>query len=528
MSKEVVFDQEAREKLRTGAEKLAKAVRITLGANGNNVGIGKGLGSTDITNDGVTVARACDWKDEIENMGAYMLKEASTRTEDEAGDGTSTCIIIAYEMLVQGLKHINSGSKAMDIKRGMNKAIDCVVSELNKRRKKVSGNVDDMRNIATISANNDPEIGNLIMKAIDAVGPDGVITVDESHDTSTTVVTVEGAEIDRGYMSPYFITDMSKEIGELDNPLIIVTDHRVTSMKQLIPILDKINESEYRSNPILLIADDVDSVVLSTIVLNKTQGIINLSCIKTPGYGDSKQDLTQDIATIVGANVISRGKGMDLEEMTIGDLGYATKIILDSDKSTIIDGDGDTDEINDRINLVKSMVSKTKDEYKLGKLKERLAKLVGGVAVIYVGGYSEVEREEKRYRIDDALSATKAAIEEGIVPGGGIALINCMSALSKLKCDNDDEKLGVKIVKDACRAPFDQIMKNSDLTPEVIFSEVKKREENVGYNVRTNEYVDMIEAGVVDPVKVTKSAIKNAGSVIGMLLTTGAVIIEEK
>lgn len=525
MSKEVKFNQDAREGLRIGAQRLTDTVKVTLGAKGRNVAIDRGMGSSEIINDGVTVAKACTWKDPLENMGAYTLKEAASKAEGIAGDGTTTCIVAAMAMLESGLKHINSGANPMDLKRGMEKAVDAVVRKLNEDAIQVADDKEALRSVATISANNDSVMGELIMEAVDKVGPNGMITVEESPDTSTTVTVVEGAEFERGYMSPYFITDMSREIGELENAWVLITDEKISSMKQLVPILELINKQK-ENRPVLLMANDVESIVLSTIVLNKTQGLINLSCVKNPGYGDKRSELTEDIAVITGATVISEGKGMKIEEATIDDLGYATKVVISKDTTKIIDGNGDEDRINKRIDLIRGLIPQASEEYEKTKLEERLAKLVGGVAVLYIGGFSDSEREEKLYRVDDALSATKAAVEEGIVPGGGIELLNCIQRLEGLKGLNEDENLGIRIVKDACKAPFFQIITNAGLSPEVVLNEVMKKEANMGYNVKTDEYVDMIESGVIDPVKVTKSALTSAASVIGLLLTTEAAIID--
>lgn len=527
MSKEVKFNQEARKALMVGAEKLAKTVSVTLGAKGRNVAIDRGMGSTEIINDGVTVAKACSWEDPIENMGAYTLKEAAAKAESISGDGTTTCIVLAISMLKSGLKYIDLGANPMDLKRGMEKAVAKVIQELDKDAVIVSENLEVLRSVATISANNDNTIGEFIMDAINEVGPKGMITVQESPDSSTRVEVVDGLEFDRGYMSPYFITDISREICELDKPFILVTDSKITSMKQLVPILELVR-GKHPDRQVLLLANDVDSIVLQTIVLNKTQGTINLTCVKNPGYGDKRLELTEDVATVVGATFISKDRGMNLEDATLDDLGYATKVTISRDSTKIIDGDGDEGLIEDRIKLVETQFNNATEEYDKGKLEERLGKLSGGVAVLYVGGYSDSEREEKMYRVEDALSATKAAIEEGIVPGGGVELLKISKKLESVVFDNQSEEYGVNIIKEACVAPFNQIIENAGLTPEVINNELNSKNAEFGYNVKTDKYVNMINDGIVDPVKVTKSSLTSAASVIGLLLTTEAVITETK
>jgi len=512
----------ARDKIIAGVDLIANAIRITLGAKGKNVMFESNVkGGSYFTNDGVTVARNIDPADNMESMGAGLVREAASKTEAEAGDGTSTASILTQAMIKAGQKYLSLGASPTDLKRGMQKACDKLIKLISDDAVQIKHNSKEIQQVATISANNDEVMGKFIAETIAKVGHDGVITVQDGSDNETKVVVVEGAEYDRGYITPYCANNETLDKAIMRNPYVLVTDRRINSFRDLLPILDKINKQK----PLLLISDEIDPEVLRTIIMNLSQAIIDIVCIKAPEIGDARIDALRDIATITGATYISEGKDMKLgDDVTIEMLGRCEAIEVDSDTTTLIGGYGDADEINGLIDQVKSRLKKEDDVYRKSKLEQRLAKLVGGVAVIYVGAPTQSELEEKKFRLDDALSATRSAIEEGIVPGGGVQLLKCMQSLSRIKTENEDEKLGIKVIQDAIKEPFLQILKNADESSEVILNEVMKAGSNIGYNVRTGEYVDMMEAGIVDPAKVTKSAVKNAVSIAAMFLTTEVII----
>jgi chaperonin GroEL len=523
MSKQIIFNKEAREKLMAGADKLADAVRVTLGAKGRNVMIGEGMHAAFVTNDGVTVARSVELDDPIENIGAYFLKEAASKTEEMAGDGTTTCTILTQSMLKLGMKYLAADANPMSLKRGMHKALERLVEMIDQDSIKISLDGDELRHVATISANNDEFIGGLIAESINKVGKSGIVTVESSSNMDTKVEIVEGTEFDKGYIHSYFMTNADKKIAELYDAYILVTDYKIYSMRDLLPILEKVG----RNKPLLIISDEIDSNVVPTIILNHSQGIINVCCVKAPGFGDVRISMLEDIAAITGAEFVSSGKGMKLEDVTLDMLGYAKKVNVSKDKTAIIDGDGDPDIIQSRIKQIEDDLKTEEDSYAKDKLHERLGRLTGGAAVLYVGGATETEMEEKKYRVDDALSATKAALEEGIVPGGGVELVLIADKL--LNGDKDylvsrDEELGADIVLKSLKEPLFQILKNAGLSAEHIFSEICKLADGTGYDLNRNQFVNMVESGVIDPAKVTKAALINATSIASMVLTTEAII----
>lgn len=525
MSKDVTFSSEAREKLMKGIDILAESVRVTLGAKGRNVMIGQGMFSAMVTNDGVTVARSIEFDDPIENMGAYFLKEAASKTEEQAGDGTSTATILTQSMLKSGMKYLSYGANPMDLKRGMFKMSECVLSELDSISRKISKDSDDLKHVATVSANNDEVLGALISEAFKKVGDKGIVAVMESGGLETEVTIVEGMELNRGYVDRAFCTNAEKMTIDLEDCFVLISDSKIYSFRQLLPILDKIKTT---NKPLLIISDEIDSQVLPTIILNHSQSLINVACIKAPGYGDERDDLLEDIAIITGGKVISEGRGVKLEDVTVDMLGECSKIHVTKDKTVLIDGDGDTDSIEDRMVFIKDQAGKEKDDYKKSKLEERLSKMSGGVAVIYVGGHTDTEAEERKLRVDDSLAATKAAIDEGIVPGGGVALILAENAVKMPKFNNKDEELGADIVLKSIREPFNQIIKNAGQSPDVIHSIIMGCDKGYGYNVNTDNYEDMFKSGIVDPVKVTKSALRNSVSISSMVITTEVVISNKK
>jgi chaperonin GroEL len=525
MAKEIVFDTEARNALKAGVDKLANAVKVTLGPKGRNVVIDKKFGAPTVTKDGVTVAKEIELKDSIENMGAQMLKEVASKTADDAGDGTTTATILAQAIITQGLKNVAAGANPMDLKRGIDKAVIQIVSELKKISQTVGEDSQQIEQVATISANNDSSIGKLIAEAMSKVKKEGVITVEEAKGTETTVEVVEGMQFDRGYLSPYFVTDSEKMEAQLENPYILIFDKKISSMKDLLPVLEKTAQS---SRPLLIIAEDIEGEALATLVVNKIRGSLKVAAVKAPGFGDRRKAMLEDIAILTGGTVISEERGYKLENADLADLGECEKITIDKDNTTIVNGNGNKEDIKARVNQIKAQIENTTSDYDKEKLQERLAKLAGGVAVLYVGASSEVEMKEKKDRVDDALHATRAAVEEGIVPGGGVAFIRALSSLEKLTGDNDDETTGIDIVRRAIPEPLRQIVINSGGDEgSVIVQKVKEGKGNFGYNARTEVFEDLLKAGVIDPTKVSRVALENAASIAGMFLTTECVIADE-
>lgn len=523
MSKLVHYDIEARDALKRGVDKLADAVKVTLGPRGRNVVIEKSFGGPTVTKDGVTVAKEIELDDKVENMGAQMVKEVASKTSDNAGDGTTTATVLAQAIVSAGLKNVTAGANPMDLKRGIDKAVDAIVASLAE----LSQEIDDKNEIAqvgTISANNDEFIGNLIADAMEKVGKDGVITVEEAKGTDTTLETVEGMQFDRGYLSPYFVTDSEKMTTELENPYILIFDKKISNMKDLLPVLEKVVQS---GNPLLIISEDVEGEALATLVVNKLRGSLKIAAVKAPGFGDRRKAMLEDIAILTGGTVISEERGYKLENATLDFLGQAASVTIDKDTTTIVDGAGKGDDIQARVNQIKSQIESTTSDYDREKLQERLAKLSGGVAVLYIGAASEVEMKEKKARVEDALHATRAAVEEGIVPGGGVALLRTVSAVDSLEAENADEKVGFDIVRRAVQAPLRTISNNAGIEGAIVVQRVLEGEGAFGYNARTEVYEDLIKAGVIDPTKVTRTALQNAASVAGLLLTTEAVISEK-
>lgn len=525
MAKEIVFDTEARNALKAGVDKLANAVKVTLGPKGRNVVIDKKFGAPTVTKDGVSVAKEVELKDTVENMGAQMLKEVASKTADDAGDGTTTATILAQAIITQGLKNVAAGANPMDLKRGIDKAVIQIVSELKKISQTVGEDSEQIEQVATISANNDNSIGKLIAEAMGKVKKEGVITVEEAKGTETTVEVVEGMQFDRGYLSPYFVTDSEKMEAQLENPYILIFDKKISSMKDLLPVLEKTAQS---SRPLLIIAEDIEGEALATLVVNKIRGSLKVAAVKAPGFGDRRKAMLEDIAILTGGTVISEERGYKLENADLADLGECEKITIDKDNTTIVNGTGNKEDIKARVNQIKAQIENTSSDYDKEKLQERLAKLAGGVAVLYVGASSEVEMKEKKDRVDDALHATRAAVEEGIVPGGGVAFIRALTSLDSLKGDNDDETTGIDIVRRAIPEPLRQIVINSGGDEgSVIVQKVKEGKGNFGYNARTEVFEDLLKAGVIDPTKVSRVALENAASIAGMFLTTECVIAEE-
>lgn len=525
MGKEIKFDIEARDGLKKGVDALANAVKVTLGPKGRNVVIDRKFGTPHITKDGVTVAKEIELKDPVENMGAQMVKEVAAKTNDLAGDGTTTATVLAQAIINAGLKNVSSGANPMDLKRGMDKAVSVVVDELKKISKEVGSDNDLIKQVASISANNDEKIGELIAEAMKTVGNDGVITVEEAKGTETEVKTVEGMQFDRGYLSPYFVTNAEKMTTEFDNPSILITDKKISNINELLPVLEPVAQS---GKALLVIAEDVDSAALSTLVVNRIKAGLKIAAVKAPGFGDRRKAMLQDIAILTGGTVISEEQGYTLEGATTDLLGTAEKVDIDKDNTTIVNGAGNKDDILARTNQIRAQIDTTTSDYDKEKLQERLAKLAGGVAVLYVGAATEVEMKEKKDRVDDALAATRAAVEEGIIPGGGVAYIRASNALEKLSGQNEDENTGIAIVKRAIEEPLRQIVANAGGEGAVIVQKVKEGKGNFGYNARKETYEDLLEAGVIDPTKVSRTALENAASVASMLLTTECVIAEEE
>jgi chaperonin GroEL len=524
MAKDIYFDVEARDKLKKGVDALANAVKVTLGPKGRNVVIGKKFGAPQITKDGVSVAKEVELKDPIENMGAQMVKEVASKTADIAGDGTTTATVLAQAIIGAGLKNVAAGANPMDLKRGIDKAVAEVVKNLKKLSKEVGKDNDKIKQIATISANNDETIGTLIAEAMKVVGNDGVITVEEAKGTETEVRTVEGMQFDRGYLSPYFVTNTEKMITDMEKPMILIYEKKISNMKELLPILEPVVQA---GRGLLIIAEDVDGEALATLVVNRLRGSLKIAAVKAPGFGDRRKAMLEDIAILTGGQVISEERGFTLENATLDMLGTAEKIEIDKDNTTIVNGAGKKADISGRVNQIKAQIEATTSDYDREKLQERLAKLAGGVAVLYVGAPTEVEMKEKKDRVDDALAATRAAVEEGIVPGGGVALIRSIETLDKLKGDNEDEMTGIQIVKRAAEEPLRQIIANAGGEGAVIVQKVREGKDDFGYNARTETFEKLYKAGVIDPTKVTRIAVENAASIASMLLTTECVIADE-
>ena len=521
MAKDITFNLDARDQLKKGVDALANAVKVTLGPKGRNVVIDKKFGAPTITKDGVTVAKEIELQDPIQNMGAQLLKEVASKTADMAGDGTTTATVLAQSIVTAGLKNVAAGANPMDLKRGIDKAVTAVIAELKKLSKEVGDDNSKIEQVATISANNDSFIGELIAKAMEKVKKEGVITVEEAKGTETYVDVVEGMQFDRGYLSPYFVTNNEKMVTELENPYILIYDKKISNMKDLLPILEKTLQT---GKPLLIISEDVEGEALATLVVNKIRGSLKIAAVKAPGFGDRRKAMLEDIAILTGGNVISEEQGRKLEDADLADLGQAEKITIDKDNTTIVNGSGEKKNIEARINQIKAQIETTTSDYDREKLQERLAKLAGGVAVLYVGAASEVEMKEKKDRVDDALHATRAAVEEGIIPGGGVSFIRCIGALDNVKVDNLDEGTGVKIVKRALEEPLRQIVANAGGEGSIVVQRVKDGKDDFGYNARNEEYENLYSTGVIDPTKVSRVALENAGSIAGMLLTTECVI----
>ncbi|WP_319500943.1 chaperonin GroEL [uncultured Draconibacterium sp.] len=525
MAKEIKFDIEARDLLKSGVDQLANAVKVTLGPKGRNVVIEKKFGAPQITKDGVTVAKEIELSDAYENMGAQMVKEVASKTGDDAGDGTTTATVLAQSIVNVGLKNVTAGANPMDLKRGIDKAVVAVVESIKEQAQTIGDDYAKIESVAKISANNDAVIGSLIAEAMKKVHKEGVITIEEAKGTDTYVDVVEGMQFDRGYLSPYFVTDAEKMVAELDNPFILIHDKKISTMKDLLPVLEATAQT---GRPLMIISEDVDGEALATLVVNRLRGSLKVCAVKAPGFGDRRKEMLEDIAILTGGTVITEEKGMKLEQATIDMLGQCEKITVDKENTTVVNGAGAQEAIAARVNQIKTQMETTTSDYDKEKLQERLAKLAGGVAVIYVGAASEVEMKEKKDRVDDALHATRAAVEEGIVPGGGVALVRAIAALEDLKGDNEDETTGVEIVKRAIEEPLRQIVANAGKEGAVVVQNVKDGEGDYGYNARVDEYQKLYETGVIDPAKVTRVALENAASIAGMFLTTETVIVEVK
>jgi len=525
MAKVIKFDVEARNGLKVGVDKLANAVKVTLGPKGRNVILQKSYGAPHITKDGVSVAKEIELEDPIENMGAQLVKEVAQKTAEQAGDGTTTATVLAQEIFNLGIKNVAAGANPMDLKRGIDKAVSVVVDELKSISKKISTNTE-IEQVARVSANNDIEIGSMIAEAMEKVGKDGIITVEEAKGTETSVKTVEGMQFDKGYLSPYFVTNQETMDAQLDAPYVLIYDKRITAMKDILPILEATAQT---NKPLLIIAEDIDGEALATLVVNKMRGTLKVAAVKAPAFGDRRKEMLQDIATITGGTFISEEIGLTLDKVTLSMLGKAEKITIDKDTTTIINGGGSSEDIKARIDVIKSQIEKSTSDYDREKLQERLSKLAGGVAIIYIGAATETELKEKKDRVDDALHATRAAVAEGIVPGGGVALIRAQKSLDKLKVDiSDDYHTGILIVKKAIESPLRTIIQNAGGSAEVIIHNVSEGTADYGYNARTEEYGNLLEQGIIDPTKVTRLALQNAASIAALLLTTECVVASEK
>ena len=525
MAKEIQFNTDARNGLKAGVDKLANAVKVTLGPKGRNVVIEKKFGAPSVTKDGVSVAREIELKDALENMGAQMVKEVASKTADVAGDGTTTATVLAQALIGEGLRNVAAGANPMDLKRGMDKASKAIIAQLQKLSREVGNDNSKIEQVGTISANNDEMVGKLIAEAMRVVGNEGVITVEEAKGTETDVKTVEGMQFDRGYLSPYFVTNSEKMEAELESPYILIYDKKISTMKDLLPSLEQTAQS---GRPLLIIAEDIDGEALATLVVNKIRGSLKVAAVKAPGFGDRRKAMLQDIAVLTGGQVISEETGLKLENVTLEDLGTAEKITIDKDNTTLVNGSGEKEQITGRINQIKAQIETTTSDYDKEKLQERLAKLAGGVAVLYVGAATEVEMKEKKDRVDDALHATRAAVEEGIVPGGGTAYIRAAESVKGMEGLNADESTGIQIVLRALEEPLRQIVANAGGEGAVVVNEVREGKGDFGYNARTEVYENLFEAGVIDPTKVTRVALENAVSISGMVLTTECVIADEE
>jgi chaperonin GroEL len=524
MAKELKFNIEARELLKKGVDELTDAVKITLGPKGRNVILDKKFGSPAVTKDGVTVAKEIELEEHFENVGAQLVKDVASKTNDDAGDGTTTATVLAQSIITVGLKNVTAGANPMDLKRGIDKAVKVVVEELKGQSQAIGEDNEKIKQVATISANNDPEIGKLVANAMEKVKKEGVITVEEAKTAETSVEVVEGMQFDRGFISPYFITDTDKMEAVLENPYILLSDKKISTMKDLLPILEPIAQS---GKPLLIIAEDVDGEALATLVVNKLRGSLKIAAVKAPGFGDRRKEMLEDIAILTGGVVIAEEKGLTLEGAKIDMLGNAEKIVIDKENTTIVNGAGDKANINGRVKQIKSQIETTTSDYDKEKLQERLAKLAGGVAVLYVGAASEAEMKEKKARVEDALSATRAAVEEGIIPGGGVGYIRAINKLDSINIDNEDQNTGVAIVKRALEEPLRQIVENAGLEGSVVVQKIKEGKDDFGYNAQTNIYENLLKAGVIDPTKVARIALENAASIAGIFLTTECVVAEK-
>ena len=524
MAKEITFDIDARDRLKKGIDKLANAVKVTLGPKGRNVVIDKKFGAPHITKDGVTVAKEIELSDAVENMGAQMVKEVASKTADQAGDGTTTATILAQSIINTGLKSVVSGANPMDLKRGIDKGVRAIIAEMASFSQAVGSDNKKIEQVATVSANNDKEIGALIADAMKKVSKEGVITVEEAKGTETYVDVVEGMQFDRGYLSPYFVTDAEKMITEYDNPLILIYDKKISNIQDIVPLLEEVVKT---GRPFIIISEDIESQALGLLVVNRLRGQMKVAAVKAPGFGDRRKAMLEDIAIVTGGTLISEEQGYQLETAEVIHLGQAEKVVIDKDNTTIVNGAGDSEQIKARVNQIKAQIESTSSDYDKEKLQERLAKLAGGVAVIYVGAATEVEMKEKKDRVDDALHATRAAVEEGIVAGGGTALVRALDALDNLEIENEDQEHGVNIVRTAIEAPLRTIVSNAGGEGSVVVNKVKEGKGDFGYNARNGQYENLIESGVIDPVKVTRLALENSASISGLLLTTECVICDE-
>ncbi|MCF8235261.1 MAG: chaperonin GroEL [Bacteroidales bacterium] len=525
MAKDIIFDIKARDGLKKGVDALSNAVKVTLGPRGRNVIIDKSFGTPTITKDGVTVAKEIELKEPTENMGAQMVKEVASKTNDVAGDGTTTATVLAQSIFTTGLKNVTAGANPMDLKRGIDKAVKGVVESLKTQTKQIGDSTEKIEQVATVSANNEAQIGKLIAEAMGKVKKEGVITVEEAKGIETYVDVVEGMQFDRGYISPYFVTDTEKMEAVYESPYILIHDKKISVMKDLLPILEKVAQS---GRPMLIIAEDVETEALATLVVNKLRGGLKVVAVKAPGFGDRRKEMLEDIAVLTGGTVISEEKGFKLEDTSVDMLGEAEKITVDKENTTIVSGKGKKEDIDGRVNQIKKQIETTTSDYDKEKLQERLAKLAGGVAVIYVGAASEVEMKERKDRFEDALNATRAAIEEGIVPGGGVAFIRAIAEMDKVEAENEDEEIGIAIVKRALEEPLRQIVENAGVEGSLVVQKVREGKDDFGFNAHTEKYENLYESGVIDPTKVTRVALENAASIAGMLLTTECVLVEHK
>ncbi len=523
MAKDIKFNLQARDGIKRGVDALANAVKVTLGPRGRNVIISKSFGAPTVTKDGVSVAKEIELEDNLENMGAQMVKEVASKTNDLAGDGTTTATVLAQAIVTEGLKNVTAGANPMDLKRGIDRAVEALTKDLERQSNKVGSSSEQIKQVAAISANNDAVIGELIAQAFAKVGKEGVITVEEAKGTETYVEVVEGMQFDRGYLSPYFVTDSEKMVTELESPYIMIVDKKVSTMKDLMPVLEPVAKS---GKPLLIIAEDVDGEALATLVVNKLRGSLKIAAVKAPGFGDRRKAMLEDIAILTGGTVISEERGFTLENATVDQLGTAEKISIDKDNTTIVNGAGAEDAIKNRVNQIKAQIETTTSDYDREKLQERLAKLAGGVAVLYVGAASEVEMKEKKDRVEDAMNSTRAAVEEGIVAGGGVALVRAKNVLADLKVETADEQTGINIVDRAIEAPLRTIVENAGGEGSVVISKVKEHTDSFGYDAKAEKFVDMMKEGIIDPKKVTRIALENAASVAGMILTTECALVD--